>query len=110
MKPNYTTEPVKLAGFDVEIDGEPNGKRFLFYCPGCKENHSFDVDCKDRPRWTFNGDMQAPTFEPSLLYANKVPRCHLFIRGGMIDFLSDCGHELAGKMVAMVPIPGSERW
>jgi hypothetical protein len=29
-------------------------------------------------------------------------RCHSFVRAGMIEFLSDCTHELAGKTV---PIP-----
>jgi hypothetical protein len=32
----------------------------LFYCPGCKEVHAFDK------RWTFDGNMEAPTFSPSL--------------------------------------------
>lgn len=40
----------------------PNGAgvEHHFYCPGCKEIHPFDK------RWTFNGDFERPTFEPSL--------------------------------------------
>jgi hypothetical protein len=51
--------------------------------------------------WSFNGDMVSPTFAPSLLLDQSYPRCHLFITGGMIQFLGDCTHELAGKTVPM---------
>ena len=49
------------------------GKRWYFWCPGCKEEHFFTDG------WTFNGDMKSPTIDPSLvvqmtLYGeNKVP-------------------------------------
>lgn len=76
--------------------------KYVFYCPGCKCGHSFDVrtDGK-RPAWTFDGNMERPTFSPSLLYPDR--RCHLFLRDGMIEFLSDCTHELAGRTVPMEP-------
>lgn len=71
-------------------------------CPGCKQWHVLD------DRWTFNGDAEKPTFNPSLLvngnqqYRNHaVPRCHSFIRDGNIQFLDDCTHELAGKTVPL---------
>ena len=87
-------------------------------------------------RWTFDGNMDKPTFSPSLLVGpwwrvphdfdrDKAPkdengdllrgsdgihilgafeaRCHSFVRSGMIEFLSDCTHELAGKTVPMEP-------
>lgn len=37
------------------------GGLLSFYCPGCKCSHGFDS------RWTFDGNMEAPTFSPSLL-------------------------------------------
>jgi hypothetical protein len=33
---------------------------WTFYCPACRENHIFDE------RWAFDGNMEAPTFTPSL--------------------------------------------
>ena len=33
---------------------------YIFFCPACKEGHFFDS------RWTFDGNMEAPTFTPSL--------------------------------------------
>jgi hypothetical protein len=79
------------------------GTGYVFYCPGCKCNHSFDcrIDGK-RPSWTFDGDIDRPTFSPSLHYPDRV--CHLFVKNGQIQFLSDCTHELAGKTVEMEAI------
>ena len=54
--------------------------------------------------WTFNGDMERPTFAPSLLCGLKSPpRCHLFVRDGMIQFLGDCAHEFANRTVPLEP-------
>lgn len=84
--------------------GELSG--YLFFCPGCKYSHTFDVD-----RWTFDGNMELPTFNPSLLYEGYIgegrprDRCHLYLEAGIIKFLSDCSHELAGQEVEMVEFP-----
>lgn len=46
--------------------------------------------------------MEKPTFSPSLLSSRGTDRqCLLFVRDGMIEFLSDCAHELRGQIVAM---------
>lgn len=71
---------------------------WMFWCPGCDEAHCFDS------RWQFNGDQESPTFSPSLVvHANSpgVDRCHLYVRDGQIQFLSDCEHALAGRTVDM---------
>jgi len=55
--------------------------------------------------WSFNGDMNVPTFRPSYLTwwdegDPPVPkRCHSFIKEGRIQFLSDCTHALADQTV-----------
>jgi hypothetical protein len=69
---------------------------YLFWCPGCKENHAYTAG-----RWQFNGDLERPTFTPSLLYGKdgRHKRCHLFMTDGKIQYLSDCDHELAGKTI-----------
>jgi hypothetical protein len=53
------------------------------------------------PQWIFNGDVDKPTFTPSLLVFGSVPekRCHSFITDGKILFLDDCFHELKGQTV-----------
>lgn len=84
---------------------------FLVYCPGCKISHWINVNKPNRPRWTWNGDREKPTFSPSILvrYPWGDPpvdqRCHSFIRDGQWQFLQDCTHELAGKTVPMVEDP-----
>jgi len=79
-------------------------EQYLFHCPGCKCDHSFTTKHPTRSPWQFNGDMENPTFSPSLLVWASRPeaRCHLFLRDGKIQFLNDCHHELAGETVDMV--------
>ena len=67
---------------------------YVFWCPGCNEAHMFTKD-----RWAFNDNFEKPTFSPSLLYPTKAIRCHLFMRDGKIQYLSDCGHKLAGQTI-----------
>jgi hypothetical protein len=69
---------------------------YVFHCPGCKFGHRFEVG---NGRWTFNGDLERPTFTPSLVSITNEPICHLFMRDGKIEFLSDSKHELAGQTV-----------
>lgn len=70
---------------------------YTFHCKGCGHSHMFNE------QWTFNGNMESPTFSPSLLnyLPNGTERCHLFVREGKIEYLSDCSHHLAGQTVEM---------
>jgi hypothetical protein len=67
---------------------------YHFWCPGCKVAHGFQV-----PGWAFNNDMNSPTVTPSLLSTGGDRHCHLFITEGKLQFLTDCNHVLAGKIV-----------
>lgn len=72
------------------------------YCPACEGHHGLDK------RWTFNGDMEKPTFSPSLLVHESrsgiQPRCHSFITDGKIQYLDDCTHKLAGQTIELPDI------
>jgi hypothetical protein len=92
-----------------------------FYCLGCKRVHGINVEIDGTPKWTFNGSVTEPTLSPSILsryrhpkgYSNENPApadfdgeyvtevCHSFVRGGNIEYLSDCTHELAGKTIEL---------
>lgn len=104
-----------------EPENDPTHIEYVFMCPGCDENHSYivkwgpksleeraeryrkcNVPVPHAPEWTFNGDFENPSFQPSLLYAEKKPRCHLYLTGGQLQFCKDCEHPLAGKTV---PLP-----
>lgn len=83
---------------------------YLVECPGCKMLHQIHTKNYKGQNWSFNGDMEKPTFTPSLLVTytwgeeNKKCVCHSYIRNGIWEFLSDCTHELAGQKVPMIEI------
>ena len=69
-------------------------------CPACACAHRFDT------RWRFNGVLELPTFEPSLITrrvnANGVEIvCHSAVIDGKIQFLLDSTHEMAGLVIVL---------
>lgn len=49
---------------------------YMFKCPGCKYLHPFNVKegaHHNGSIWTFNGDVEKPTFKPSLLVNDHYP-------------------------------------
>lgn len=90
----------------------------LYHCLGCKHLHSVCVKgdaAYTGPVWGWNGSLDSPTFTPSVLfwldhrkdedleeyeYVEK-SRCHTFITDGVVQFLNDCAHELAGKTIEL---------
>jgi hypothetical protein len=80
------------------------GVQYWIWCPGCNYSHAFTV-----PPWKFNGDVEKPTFTPSLLCNQSHPesRCHSIVTDGIIHFQGDCHHALAGKSV---PLPEAKIW
>jgi hypothetical protein len=85
--------------------GEHYGEAYGFECPGCGMMHLLPVT--GERGWKFNGNLEWPTFEPSIL--SKAGRgkdlppliCHSYVTDGKIQFLGDCSHELAGKTVEL---------
>lgn len=95
-----------------QVRSEP--KSVLFQCPGCKLAHMINVGNghEPKPRWDWDGNVEAPTFSPSILVTWKDPDgelsddiCHSFVRGGRIEFLGDCTHELKGQTVEIADLP-----
>ena len=78
---------------------------YMIGCPACKCGHLFYLNNprSGKPQWSFNGDFDKPTFKPSMLiYPNEQQkRCHSFVTDGKIQFLSDCGHDMAGTVVEL---------
>ena len=90
------------------------------------------IRTKGPVKWAWDGNVQAPTFSPSVLvtcghYMPGMPqppncpyckdlepgdkatdycyRCHTFIKGGMVQFLGDCTHEFAGQTLPLPDLP-----
>lgn len=97
-------------------DWRPGLADVYFYCPGCGCDHGVwtlpwekyrdkDNNPVYGPLWGFNGDMEKPTFTPSIKVtypeAGKEHICHSVITDGKISYCGDCTHELAGKVVEM---------
>ncbi len=107
---------------------------FTYWCQGCKSHHTVCTMSKvGGAVWGFNGNHDKPTFTPSVLvtsghylshhkpgdscwctYAAEHPdeadvfkcqRCHTFITDGMVQFLGDCTHELAGQTLPLPNLP-----
>lgn len=78
--------------------------QYLYFCKGCGYEHAFGL-LSEGGHHNFNMDLNNPTVSPSLLQ-NFVPGklCHSFIRNGMIEYLPDCQHELAGKTIELPDI------
>lgn len=116
---------------------QPSQFQYMIFCPGCGCGHGLRVGQSSGPSWTFDGDLEKPTFSPSLLievhdftpkgradyeawkaagfpreddkpmkFESAPTRCHSYITGGEIRFLSDCTHALAGKTVPLQPFEG----
>lgn len=86
-------------------DNDDSVVGYRFFCAGCDEMHWFQTAGK--LVWDFDGNMDAPTFSPSLLMDKDRPerRCHLFLKDGKLQYLSDCHHALAGKTVDLPDLP-----
>lgn len=88
---------MKLKPFTLTAGGETAGYRH--WCPGCAMNHVIYTIPTAQPNghtWQFDGNMDAPTFTPSI---NIVGQCHYFLRAGRIEYCGDSKHSLAGKTV-----------
>ncbi len=82
---------------------EEGSDRFLLECPGCRCSHYFSSS------WQFDGNFELPTVSPSIRVNYGDGRvCHFFIRGGTIEFLSDCHHSLRGTIVDLPQIEGAK--
>ena len=81
------------------------------WCPGCEMNHVIYTDARSQPnghKWSFNGDVDRPTFSPSI---NIVGRCHYFVRAGRIEYCGDSAHRLAGQTVDLPDLQAiGEEW
>lgn len=98
--------------------GRADSRRYVgYYCPGCKRSHVLAVEPGNGPTWQWDGNVDAPTFSPSILVKIEWSKwmdpsddpdewrdeiCHSFVRVGVIEFLGDCTHELRGQHV---PLP-----
>ena len=91
------------------------------WCPGCEQMHVIPDS------WAFDGNLDAPTFSPSVLIRGKLTntdpvtgkwdgwrkdaagntidyRCHYILTAGVLNFCDDSSHALRGA-VPLPPLP-----
>ena len=99
----------------IEENGVTVG--YFYECPGCGMGHAPHVRPHKLPNgasWEFNGNLDLPTFSPSILVTmedpdgRKVMVCHSFVENGKIRYLSDCTHHLAGQTVDLPEITSDQ--
>lgn len=101
---------------------------YSHWCPGCGEMHAISV----LPGWNFNGNLEKPTFSPSVkitgkqsivdekgewtgewvLDADGKPKdycCHYFLTDGVLNYCGDCTHKLSGQQVPLPDLPSFMR-
>ncbi len=90
---------------------------YSFYCPGCKWYHAVHINPylnSIGASWGFNGDLEKPTFSPSVLHRVEIPHmrkvltCHSFVENGQIKYLPDSTHALAGQTVDLATCKAAE--
>ncbi len=85
--------------------------RLAYWCQGCESAHVIRIQTDGytpHPCWFWDGDEESPTFSPSILITWPGEICHSFVKEGMVQFLSDCTHKLAGQTVPLSDWPYDE--
>lgn len=94
---------------------------YFWFCPACQEMHPLPDG------WTFNGNLEQPTFTPSFKHTGKqrVVKdgkwtgewvrnatgnavdwcCHYIVTDGQVAYCGDCTHAMAGQTIAMPELP-----
>lgn len=87
------------------------------WCPACKTTHAFATEGQQAngARWTFDGNEDAPTFQPSMniRWGKQADErcdvdggiCHYILSGGVIQYCPDSTHALSGQSVPLPDIP-----
>lgn len=86
-------------------DEDPLG--WAHWCPACEEAHVFAVDraFANGACWTFNGNLDEPSFQPSMRIRVGPRVCHYFLTKGQLAFCGDCTHALRGQTVPLPAFP-----
>lgn len=93
------TELKQLSPVLMESEGV-----YYIVCPGCRGmGHMLNTVQNGGPCWTFSGNIEKPSFSPSLVvHLGDGKICHSFIKDGQIQYLNDCYHDMAGTTVDLL--------
>lgn len=83
---------------------------YFWFCQACQEMHPLPDG------WTFNGNIEKPTFTPSFRHEwnqhggalglnPEHRRCHYIVTDGKVAYCSDSTHAMAGQTIDMPDLP-----
>lgn len=84
MTPQLVTVSLVTVARIVEFEGSRPGKQVWVWCPGCDHMHPFTIEAPPGPdgdrlnsgvTWEWDGNLEAPTFSPSLLCHSSIHLC-----------------------------------
>lgn len=81
------------------------------WCPGCARTHIIFTERANSPKWSFDGNADSPTFNPSVRIRGGGDNplvCHYFLHAGKIQFCSDSTHSFSGQTVDLPDFPPEE--
>lgn len=85
---------------------------YSHWCTACQECHTFYIQDQGPEKWSFNGNVDRPTFSPSMkLYRigkkkdEERTLCHYILTDGVMNYCNDSPHAFAGKSVPLEDIP-----
>lgn len=87
------------------------------WCPACEEVHVFTLHNSNGPHWSWDGNVDAPSFTPSMLIRVNTPDlphyqpnaassvCHYILTAGIINYCADSTHAMSGQSVPLPDLP-----
>lgn len=79
----------------------------LHFCPGCGEGHTIDIHAISRDGHAngWDGDISAPTIGEPLRVEKDGRVCEYILRAGVLYYMSNCWHPLAGQSRHLIEFP-----
>lgn len=96
---SWVSRVLKKGTLQVTAKLRRGTNAYYWYCPGCEEMHPLP------DRWTFDGNLESPTFNPSFKHDWHGGCCHYVVTTGQVAYCGDCTHGMANQTIPMPDLP-----
>lgn len=98
---SWISRAMKVDSVQVSSKLRRSTTGLMCWCPACEEMHPLPDS------WTFDGNLESPTFSPSFKHTTSNTVCHYVLTAGVLNYCGDCTHAMAGQSV---PLPELPEW
>lgn len=98
----WVSQALKVDSMQISVKFRKATTGYVHWCPACQEAHVLPTT------WSFNGDLERPTFDPSFRHSHLNDVCHYNLVDGVLIFHDDCTHAVRGR-VALPDLPEDMR-